>query len=240
MEGMILHRGGQEVSKQDLDLVPLPEATDSYVPVSHYHLADKLHTISRDILTDYVMVGEQYALARQGNQLFALLRFKREGEPLGLSVAFRNSYDKSMSLGMAIGANVFVCDNLSLHGDIAIMKKHTKNVWTALEDLAIATLYRASKNHQKIQMDADMFAGTPAGNHEAFSLLGVLFGEDIISPRQMSVVRQEWLNPKHPDFQPRNVWSFYNACTESLKTCPPVSIMEKHASLHNKMLQLIS
>ena len=53
MEGMLLHRGGKEVTRQDLDLIQLPEPTDSYTPVSHYHLTDKLLTISQDILTDY-------------------------------------------------------------------------------------------------------------------------------------------------------------------------------------------
>jgi hypothetical protein len=239
MDGMMLHRGGQEVSRMDLDMILVPEATDTYQPVSHYHLADKLLTISQDILRDYVLVGEQFGIARQGNQLFALLRFKKEGEPLGLSVAFRNSYDKSMSLGLAIGANVFVCDNLALHGDITVMKKHTKNVWTTLEDLAIATLYKATRQHQLIQADASHMNGIPMDDFEAFSTLGVLFGEEVVSPRQMSVVRQEWLTPSYTEFQTRNVWSFYNACTEALKSCPPISIMEKHTALHSQIMQLI-
>ena len=77
MEEMIIHRGGQLVSKADLDLIKLPEATDSYVPVSHFHLAEKILTIGQDLLTDFVLVGENYAIARQGQQLFALLKFKK-------------------------------------------------------------------------------------------------------------------------------------------------------------------
>ena len=152
MEGMMMHRGGQEVSKAELDLITMPEATESYTPISHYHLADKLATISQDILTDYVLIGEQYALARQGQQMFALLKFKNSCTEMGLSLAFRNSYDKSMSVGLAMGANVFVCDNLSLTGDIAIMRKHSKNIWTTLEDLVISTIYKSQKNFQQIQL----------------------------------------------------------------------------------------
>lgn len=91
----------------------MPEATDSYLPVSHYLLADKLLAISQDLLTDYAPVGEHYALARNGNQLFALLNFKKDHTELGLSVAFRNSYDRSMSIGLAMRASVFICDNLA-------------------------------------------------------------------------------------------------------------------------------
>ncbi len=233
MNELTLHRGGNFVTKAELDLVPMPEATDSYLPVSHYHLTDKLLTISQDLLTDYVLLGEHYALARSGNQLFALLNFQKDHKELGLSVAFRNSYDRSMSIGLAIGASVFICDNLALSGDVAVMKKHTKNVWNGLEDLAISTLYRAGKNFQKVIADADRLKTIPMDNRNAFELMGYLFGKDIISPRQLTTVKDEWLKPSHEEFQVRNKWSFFNAVTEALKSCPPVSIMEKHKEAYN-------
>ena len=76
MDEMILHRGGQVVSKQELDLIPVPSETDSYIPVSHYHLADKLLTVRRISSPTLSWSGENYAIARQGQQLFALLKFK--------------------------------------------------------------------------------------------------------------------------------------------------------------------
>ena len=147
-------------------------------------------------------------------------------------MAFRNSYDRSMSVGMAIGANVFICDNLALTGDIAVMKKHTKNVWTALEDLAISTIYKSQKNYQRILEDSERMKALPFNDIDAFSMLGILFGNDIVSPRQLPVVRDEWLKPSYDVFSARNAWSFYNACTEALKSCPPIAIMEKHIRLH--------
>src|SRR4030042_24136 len=99
MDQLFVHRGGEILTKEKLDLIPVPPTTDSYIPVPHYHLADRILTISTDILRDYVMVGENYAVARQGNQMFAVLKFQREKSDIGLSIAFRNSYDRSMSLG---------------------------------------------------------------------------------------------------------------------------------------------
>lgn len=235
MEGMMLHRGAIEVKRHDLDLIALPEETNSYQPVSHYQLTDRLLTISQDILTDYCLVGEKYALARQGQQMFAMLQFKKDEADLGLCIAFRNSYDRSMSVGMAIGASVFICDNLALTGDIAVMRKHTKNVWTTLEDLAISTIYRSKKNYRTIQVAAGRMGEITFSNADAFSTLGILFGNDILSPRQIPVVRDEWLRPRHDVFRERSAWSFYNACTEALKSCPPNAIMEKHIRLHDEM-----
>jgi hypothetical protein len=237
MEEMIIHRGGQLVSKADLDLIKLPEPTDSYVPVSHFTLAERILTISQDLLTDFVLQGENYAIARQGQQLFALLKFQKDNSEIGLSVAFRNSYDRSMSVGIAVGASVFVCDNLVLHGDIAVMKKHTKNVWETLEDVAISTLYKSQHNYQKVIADAGRLKALPLKNKEAFELMGYLYGEDILSPRQLTVVKDEWLHPTHPEFEERNKWSFFNAVTESLKTCPPTIIMEKHGEAYQAVVE---
>ena len=39
---------------------------------------------------------EQYGLARQGQQMFAVQTCSREKTEMGLSIGFRNSYDKSM------------------------------------------------------------------------------------------------------------------------------------------------
>jgi hypothetical protein len=216
----------------------MPEPTESYMPVSHYHLADKFLTISQDILRDYVLIGENYGIARQGNQLFAVLKFKSEKSDMGLSIAFRNSYDRSMAIGMAIGATVFICDNLALSGEIVAMKKHTKNVWTELEETAIATIYKSRKNYEQIKADAEAYKALPMENTEAFQLMGVLFGNNIISPRQMMVLKSEWLRPHYEEFLPRNLWSFYNAGTVSLKSSPPISIMEKHIQLHNAIQKI--
>ncbi len=240
MKEILMHRGGELITRDQLDLIPMPEPTESYVPVSHYHLADKFLTISQDILRDYVLIGENYGIARQGNQLFAVLKFKDDKSGMGLSIAFRNSYDRSMAIGMAIGACVFVCDNLALRGEIVVMKKHTKNVWTELEETAIATIYKSQKNYEQIVYDAVSFKMRPLENHEAFQLMGVLFGNNIISPRQLTVLKDHWLKPAYPQFEDRDMWSFYNACTESLKSTPPSSIMEKHVRLHNSILKMVN
>jgi hypothetical protein len=109
MEGLVLHRGAIKANRGELDLIPVPAPTESYQPVSHFELASKRVTIGQDILTDYTLIGENYGLARQGQQLFAVLKFQKGDNGMALSVGFRNSYDKSMTVGLCCGASVFVC-----------------------------------------------------------------------------------------------------------------------------------
>lgn len=238
MEGFLMHVDGKETTREQLDLIPLPEESDTYKPVSHYHLANKLLTISQVVLKDYLIVGEHYGLARSGNQMFSYFKFQKEAGDMALSLAFRNSYDRSMSIGLAVGASVFVCDNLALQGEIVVMKKHTKNVWLALENTCIQTLYRSQDCFARIVEDAAMMKQRELDDPEAFKIMGLLYGRDIISPRQLTVVKDEWLRPSHDEFRPRNLWSLYNACTEALKSCPPLSVMERHVQLHHTLIRL--
>ncbi|MBT4944967.1 MAG: DUF932 domain-containing protein [Candidatus Marinimicrobia bacterium] len=234
MNELLLHKGGEYCTLNDLRDVPLPPETRTYRPVSHYDLAKNLAEVSGGLLRGFEMHGAQYGMVRDGAQMFGVHTYKNGiSGSMGLSVGFRNSYDKSMSVGIAIGASVFVCDNLALTGDIAIMRKHTQNVWNDLEELIITTIYRSQHNFTKIVEDAEEMRGKYLGNDDAFKLLGLLYGNDVISPRQIPVVKKEWLSPSHDDFSSRSVWSFYNACTEALKTAPPNKIMERHIALHN-------
>lgn len=234
---LTVHAGGKFATRDDLALIEVPGATDSYTPVPHNHLAETLLTIGQDILKEHTLESEQYALAREGNQMFGVLTFKGEHSEMGLSIGFRNSYDKSMAIGIAIGAKVFICDNLALSGEITVLRKHTGNVWASLEDVAISTLYRSQKNFQKIVEDAEFLKNEKISDTGAFQFMGLLYGKGVLTPRQLPVVKREWLRPSHEDFQPRNMWSFYNACTEAMKSYPPVLVMEKHVKLHEVIMQ---
>mgnify|MGYP000383241441 FL=1 len=234
---LLMHQGGDYCSLDDLRTIPLPKETRTYKPVSHYDLAVNLGEVSGGLLRGYQLDKAQYGLAREGNQMFGIHSYRNGiSSSMGLSIGFRNSYDKSMSVGIAIGASVFVCDNLALTGEIAIMRKHTANVWNDLEELTITTIYRSQHNFSKIVEDAETMAERYLSNDNAFRLLGLLYGNDVISPRQIPVVKREWLNPSHDEFEDRNVWSFYNAYTEALKSTPPNKIMEKHISLHDILI----
>ena len=233
MSSLLMHAGGEYVTLDDLRAVPIPEETETYKPVNHWDLAVNLQKASQTLLTDCKLANAQYGLARKGNQMFGVLTYRQgPDDPLGLSIGFRNSYDKSMCVGIAIGAEIFICDNLAFTGEIAIMRRHTANVLQDLEELIITTIYRSRNNFLKIQEDSDRMRLAGLCDDDAFRMLGLLFGRAVLSPRQLPVVKKEWLAPTHDAFQERTLWSFYNACTAALKSCQPNRIMEKHIELH--------
>jgi hypothetical protein len=236
---LMLHCGGKPASFHDLDLIPMPQETRTYKPVSHFTLANRIKTISQDLLTlktgdaTFTLESESYGLAKDGNQMFAVITFHNESGKLGLMIGFRNSYDKSMSLAICCGATVFICDNLCIRGEISFMGKHTLNIWKELEEKMVTTIYRSRNQYHQITADAGKLEQIPFPDVTAYRTLGELYGREIVSPRQLTATLAEWKKPRHAEFEPRTAWSFYNAVTESLKSSPPADVMERHSGLTN-------
>jgi len=233
---LLLHQGGQECSLDDLRDIPMPVETRSFKPVSHYDLAVNIAKVAGELLSEFTLKSSQYGVARDGGQLFGVHTFQNSNTELGLSIAFRNSLDKSLSVGMAFGASVFVCDNLALQGEIIKIRKHTTNIHTDLEEMILTGVYRARTSFISAVDDAILMQQIEISTDGAYHALGHLFGHKVLSPRQMPVALKEWNLPSHEEFEPRTLWSLYNAVTEALKSSPPQSIMERHIRLHAHLL----
>jgi hypothetical protein len=233
---LLLHQGGQECSLQELRDIPLPPETKSFKPVGHYDLAVNIARVASDLLREFTLHNSQYGIARNGGQLFGVHTFKNSNTELGLSIAFRNSLDKSLSVGMAFGASVFICDNLALQGEIVKIRKHTTNIASDLEEMILTGVYRARTSFISAVDDCHKMRGIEIDNDGAYRALGHLFGHKVLSPRMMPVALKEWHQPLHQEFEPRTMWSLFNAVTEALKLSPPHSVMERHIALHKHLL----
>ncbi len=238
MKGLMLHQGGIEVGLPELQAVPLPQKTDSYQPVAHADLAMNLQRVASDLLRGYTFDHSNYGLNKEGQQMFGIHTFRNGSDEMGMSIGFRNSYDKSMSVGIAIGASVFVCDNLALTGEVTVMKKHTLNVLIELEEKIVTTIYRSKNNFTNILEDSEKMKVLNLSDDNAFKIMGLLYGHKVVSPTQMSVMNREWANPVYDDFAPRNLWSLYNCANSALKSSPHNKIMEKHIALHETMMEI--
>ncbi len=229
---LMLHSGAESATMNELTTIPLPAKTRTYQPVPHEQLATMLLQMTSSIFPDFSYEKSHFGLAADGNKMFGVHTFRSLDPSLGLSIGFRNSYDRSMSVGIAVGASVFVCDNMAISGDITVLRKHTSNVIRDMESLALAAIYRSQQTYSEILDDVGAMQDIPLQDDQAYRMLGLVYGRGIMTPRQIPVAHREWESPQYEDFSPRTVWSLYNAITEALKSAPPQSILEKHLSLH--------
>ena len=122
---LITHRGAQVVSRDDLKNYPAPEATETWKPVSHLQLVETLAGVMAD--RGLHITREQFAV--QNHKLFGTFDTEwQKMEDFGAAVGFRHATDKSMAIQIAVGARVFVCDNMSFGGELIAVRKHTSKL----------------------------------------------------------------------------------------------------------------
>ena len=226
----------RSIDEQQLALIELPERTKTYVPVSHIDFIRNTKHIADRILDKHTLHSEQYGIARDGKQMFGTLTYKEsfhdDPQDIGLSIGVRNSYDKSMSLGLCSGGSVFVCENLMMTGKVVVMRMHTGSIIDELKGLIFNALLDAEDKFSTIHADSQKLKGHGIDDKIAYSIMGRLYGYGVVSERQLPVMKREWQKPQHEVFEPRTSWSLYNAGTEALKTTPPMYKMSRHIKMH--------
>ena len=141
---LMLHCGANVVTWDEVKAVKMPEATESHCPIPHAYLVQEV----RDGLTNmgFCLTEEVHAMWGDGLRYFGLIALKENvGGDIGYRnevsqgrqfvFGIRNSNDRSIVAGGALGTRVFVCDNLAMHSsenEFKFARKHTR--W-ALRDL---------------------------------------------------------------------------------------------------------
>ena len=225
------------VGLNDLRDVEMPQETESYIPVSHYDMAFNIHKVAHDLITPkgYIFVKEQYGLAREGQRMFGVFQYKNGQPDIGMAIGFRNSYDKSMSAGLAIGAQVFVCDNLCFHGDIVVMRKHTKNILEDFQSELIQAVYKSLGNFDLVVNSMNRMKTIDITDDDAYKAVGLLAGHEVLTSTEINETFRQWRKPSYEAFQGRTLYSLYNAATCALRDAPPHRVYEAHTELHKTL-----
>ena len=76
------------------------------------------------------VISEAHGLSADGLRYFGLMEVAncQQTQDYAYVLGLRNSHDKRFPAGLAVGASVFVCDNLSFSGEIKIARKHTRHI----------------------------------------------------------------------------------------------------------------
>jgi hypothetical protein len=218
MNGLVLHCGANAATIDAVRTVPTPDATASWQPIPHGDLYGRVReTLETGGLH---VVHEAHGLWREGARYFGLMEVRNGDNPgdFGLVVGLRNSHDKSFPAALALGSRVFVCDNLSFSGEIKLSRKHTTHIWRDLPGLVERAVGRLAdlRNLQAKRIDA--YKATALTDERTVHDLVVrsVYARALPATDVVRVVN-EWREPRHADFQARNVWSLFNAFTETLK-----------------------
>jgi hypothetical protein len=230
---LIAHCGAKKISRLDLKELPTPPATDTFQPIAHSVLIEKLEEALS--FRHISIQRDEYAVSKDGMKMFGLLELNADYEGIRFAIGLRNANDKSMRVGMVAGYRIFVCDNMALSGDFKpMLAKHSKN-FDLTESLALG-VDRIQRQWTPLREQIDFMRQTTLEDDKARLLIYKAFMNYRFPVTLMKRVHADYFEPKHEEFKPRSVWSLSNAFTTSFKELKPVRQFEMTARL-GKYLQ---
>ena len=170
--------------------------------------------------------------------MFGIHRFSVQHALKGeveVALGFRNSYNKTLSIGIVGGLCVLVCDNLMLTGEVKRTRRHTgSGVWqTALNNMEFVARSLAADQTVGFIGFVEEMKSIQLSDREAFQFLGLARGEKVLRSTQETNAFKEWGKPRHQCWEDRTAWSLYNACTEALKSCGIQEITDRYLALNS-------
>ena len=109
---------GKKISRDDLALIPTPDATRTHQPIPHHKIVQSLtETLS---FRHIGVLKDEYAVSGNGMKMFGVLDLETGFEGCRFSIGIRNSHDKSFRLAVTTGLRVTVCENMMFNGDFTL------------------------------------------------------------------------------------------------------------------------
>lgn len=235
------------VTEDRLRSTPLPNHGGRYAVVSHGEVIDK--TREELALAGFEIDRELYKTSMDGQIAQGVYHLKYGNDAdMGLMFAWSNSYNKMMKFKCAVGAQVFICMNGVVSGDLASYnRKHMGN--SALQDVynTISNqISRAKEYYDKLVEDKNMLKNIILTPRDKGSILGELFANDeILTLTQVGIVKREIDKPTHNyNADIDSAWTMYNHITLALKESHPMNYLDDHQKVHgyfvNKYGQLVT
>jgi len=210
---LMLHAGAEHVDYKILRELPIPEATDTHVPIAHSAVVDMVkYSLG---FFGHEVVEEDYGVTPDGARFFGVLSLRSDYGDYTDTVGLRNSHDKKFPIGISFGSRVFVCDNLAFAGDQVIRRKHTVNAKRELPGLVAEVVepLRDQRLHQARMFE--VYRKTELLETELDHAIMQLYRMGVINLTRIADVLEAYENPPF-DWGGPSAWRLFNATTFAL------------------------
>jgi hypothetical protein len=227
---LLAHCGSSKITREELKLIPTPEASPTHQPISHNQIVEAV--VEGLSFRHISAIREEYAVSSDGMKMFGVLDLETTFDGCRFSVGIRNSNDKSMRLAVTVGYRVLVCDNMAFHGDFTpVLAKHSKHF--SLVDVLSIGIDRIQRNFEPMKKQVEAWKGTRISDEAAKLVIYRAFvqGELDIPKHLARRVHDLYFNPQVEDFAPRTTWSLSNAFTSAFKELDPIPQFRATAKL---------
>jgi len=227
---LLAHCGSSKITREELKLIPTPEASPTHQPIPHNQIVEAL--VEGLSFRHISAIREEYAVSNDGMKMFGVLDLETTFDGCRFSVGIRNSNDKSMRLAVTVGYRVLVCDNMAFHGDFTpVLAKHSKHF--SLVDVLSIGIDRIQRNFEPMKKQVESWKATRISDESAKLVIYRAFvqGELDVPKHLARRVHDLYFNPQVDDFAPRTTWSLSNAFTSAFKELDPIPQFRATAKL---------
>lgn len=230
---LMLHCGANRIDRKDLERVATPPATRTWHPIPHMDLLGQVEDhIKANSLR---VVQESHAIARDGKRYFGLLQVTNGQAETDYATIFgvRNSHDQSFPGGLALGSQVFVCDNLAFSGEVQIARRHTRNMRRDLPGLIKSAVAQLGNMRRSQDDRIAAYKKHELTDEQAHDLILRGINDVRVLPTiTLPAVVKQWREPAYEEFEQRTAWRLFNAFTEVLKERPLFKRPKSTEALH--------
>lgn len=216
----------KEVTNESL----IPKETDTYKPMPNKYLIDSLTNRIQD--EGFNINGRNFAMNRAGDSLFAVLSVESEISGYSTMIGAVNSYDKSRAVGVATGARVHLCNNLSF-SNFKKLRRHTKNLFRDYDNILNQMVNSLKTDAVEVIEQNEELENIPLEDSAIPHLLGEMFyQEELINTTQLNLIKKNMKNGDYV-FGKDNFFDFMMHCTEAMKKSHPRTIVQDHMAVEN-------
>ena len=229
---LILHCGARLATLDEVARVRTPSPTATWQPIPH---ASLIRTVEQTLAATKLRIGTvAHSLDAEGNRYFGLMEImgRSSSQDYCWVLGLRNSHDKTFPAGIVAGATVFCCDNLSFSGEVKFARKHTRFIVRDLPQITERAVGRLMAKWHDQDKRISAYKETDIDDANAHDLVIRATDVGVCSNRLIPSVLHEWRKPRHEVFENRNVWSLFNAFTESLKEGNLAELPKRTEALH--------
>ena len=221
--------------------VPAPQPTNTYAPISHGEIHHAIETEAKENGFEIKDVSIKTKTGKNCIVMYSLIdKMASYVHPeIGIRVGFKNSYDRSMSFGFALGSEVFICSNGMVSGEYTIKKQHRmRDVNLYALELIHEYFGRIRSEHHRNIVFADELKKHTVNEKLAAEIVGELFiNNKIINQGQLRKMTNEmYSSDKFRTFENNTeitAWDLYNHGTEALKTAANINLFNRHVAYND-------
>lgn len=230
---LMVHCGGNIVSRDALFAMDTPAPTKTHHPVAHSDLLEMIEdSVTRKFKVDVDSLDAAYGVSKDQQQLFGVISMKLDSDEHSISYGFRNDHAKKLSCALTLGARVFVCDNLAFSSSgVNVFRKHTKNIFRDMRFQVEDAVQASTGEYEKIVAGWERMKTIPCTTDESFSAVGLAQGRGVLLPNQAAIAFKEIKNPTHIEFTEPTVYSLYNHFTEAAKRGAPALAQTRYPKI---------